>query len=69
MINEQFYVKICTIADDCSVLVDNFSKNVVKQNLTFSKLPDDQNWKIPLIYELLDLRSNNFSVNDFNYHI
>ena len=34
-----------------------------KQNLPFSKLPDDQNWKIPLIYELLDLR-----LNDFNYH-
>ena len=57
-----------TIADDCNVLVDNLSKNFVEQNLTFSKLPDDQNWKIPLIYELLDLRSNNFSVNDFNYH-
>ena len=57
-----------TIADDCNVLVDNLSKNFVEQNLTFSKLPDDQNWKIPLIYELLDLRSNNFSVDDFDYH-
>ena len=38
MINE-----LNTIADDCNVLVDNFSENVVKQNLTFSKLPDDQN--------------------------
>ena len=54
-----------TIADDCNVLVDNLSKNFVEQNLTFSKLPDDQNWKIPLIYELLDLRSNNVFVNNF----
>ena len=61
MINEQFYVKICTIADDCNVLV--------QQNLTFSKLPDDQNLKISPIHQLLDLRSNNFFVNDFNYHI
>ena len=53
---------------DCNVLVDNLFKNFVKQNLTFSKLPDDQDWKIPLIYELLDLRSNNVSVNDLNYH-
>ena len=59
-----------TIADDCNVLVDNLSKNIVKQNSTFSKLPDlpdDQNWKIPLICELLDLRPNNFSVR-FIYH-
>ena len=48
-----------TIADNYNVLVDN----MFKQNLPFSKLPDDQSWKIPLIYELLDLR-----LNDFNYH-
>ena len=57
-----------SIADDCNVLVDNLSKTFVKQNLTFLKLPDDQNWKTSLIYELLDLRSKNFSFNDFNYH-
>ena len=57
-----------TFADDCNVLADNMSKDFVKQNLTFSKLPDDQNWKISLIYQLLDLRSKHFSVHDFNYH-
>ena len=55
-INDQLVLckNLNTIADDCNVLVDNLSKNLVKQNPTFSKLPDDQNWKILLIYELLD---------------
>ena len=66
--NEDFLCKYLNIiADDCNVLVDILFKNVAKKNFTFLKLPDDQNWKIPLIYQLLDLRSYNFSVNDFNY--
>ena len=68
MNNEDFLCKYLNIiADDCNVLVDILFKNVAKENFTFLKLPDDQNWKIPLIYQLLDLRSYNFSVNDFNY--
>ena len=57
------YKNLNIIADDCNVLVDNLSKNFVKKDLTFSKLPDDQNWKINFIYEQRDLRSNNFSVS------
>ena len=49
-----------TIANDCNVLVENLSKNVVKKNLTFSKLPDDQNWKIPLIYQLIEFFCKRF---------
>ena len=49
------FTNLNSIADDCNVLVDNLSKNFVKQNLT---LLDDQNWKTPLIYELLDLNTS-----------
>ena len=51
-----------TIADDCNVLVDNLSKKFVKTKFNvFKVVMDNQNWKIPLIYELLDLILNNFS--------
>lgn len=56
-----------SIADDCHILVDDLSKHNVKQNLTFSKIPDDQTWKVPLICELIDIKSNLISVDNFDY--
>ena len=56
-----------SIAEDCNILVDILSKHVVKQNLTFSRIPEDQNWKIPLLCELINLRSNIISVDNLNY--
>ena len=47
--------------------MDNLSKHVVKHNLTFSKIPEDQNWKIPILCELIKLRSNIISVDNHNY--
>ena len=56
-----------SIVEDCNILVDNLSKHVVKHNLTFSKIPEDQNWKIPILCELINLRSNIISVDNLIY--
>ena len=59
MIMKRSYAKILIqLQKDCNILVDNLYKHFVKQNLTFSKIPEDQNWKIPLICDMINLSSN-----------
>ena len=45
----------------------NMSKHYVKQHLTYSMIPLDSNRKIPLICELLNVRSNLISIDNFDY--
>ena len=54
------------IAKDCNILMDNLSKHYVKQNLTYLMIPLDSNWKIQLISELLNVRSNLISIDNFD---
>ena len=51
------------LSKNCNMLVNNLFKNLSNKILRFQNLPDVQNWKIPLVYELQDLRSNNVSVS------
>ena len=59
MLIEFYYIQVIYMGASCvnkkvsdhyNILVDNLSKHYVKQNMTFSKIPEDQTWKMPLIW-------------------
>lgn len=56
---------LTNIARECNTEIMSLCKNYVKSNLKFADVPDDQQWKVPILVELLNVRSNNLMINDF----
>ena len=52
------------IARDCNTNVNNFDK-IVKQNVKFCETSAENEWKIPLLKELFDIRSMYYLLNEF----
>ena len=55
------------IARDCNTNVNNFDK-IVKQNVKFCETSAENEWKIPLLKELFDIRSMYYLLNEFEDH-
>ena len=53
------------IANDCNVHQSTLTKSTVKHRLVYAPVPDDSNWKIHILAELLDVRKNNYVIHDF----
>ena len=67
MIRNSCCVKnLCKIALDCDVNVSDLAKPLVKSNLKFSEVPEDFDWKINLVKELLQTRANLYVVHGFD---
>lgn len=62
------HCNLTDIARECNTDIMSLCKNYVKHNLKFSNVPDDQLWKIPILNELLNVRSNDLMINDFAIH-
>ena len=41
------------IAQDCNEQSRNLNKFYVKQNMIYNHIPLDQDWKLPILHELL----------------
>ena len=46
-------------ANDCSVNLSNLSKMLVKKQMQYFDVPLDHAWKVPILQELLNTRTNN----------
>ena len=57
-----------SIANDCNIDVFNLDKYTVKENLKFYPVPEVHSWKIPVVKELLDIRSRNYVLDNFVDH-
>ena len=57
-----------SIANDCNIDVFNLDKYTVKENLKFYPVPEEHSWKIPVVKELLDIRSRNYVLDNFADH-
>ena len=55
------------VAQDCNIDVNMLSKNYVLENLKYLNMPDDQAWRVPILVELINARSNNL-INGFDYN-
>ena len=46
-------------ANDCSVNLSDLSKMLVKKQMQYFDVPLDHAWKVPILPELLNTRTNN----------
>ena len=46
------------IAKDCLISVDSLSSTVVKQNMKYMRVPEPEEWKIPILKELLEMKNS-----------
>jgi len=53
-----------SIAQDCNVQSRNLNKFCVKQNKIYNHIPLDQEWKLPILHELL--KEDNIVLNNFD---
>jgi hypothetical protein len=45
---------LCKIGFNCGVAPSDLSANLVKSSLQYFPVPDDQQWRVPLLMELID---------------
>jgi len=58
-----------SIADDCSVNPSDLSKMLVKKQMTYFDVPLDHAWKVSVLQELLNTRTNNLYVEGFDDYV
>ena len=60
------------IARECNENNTHLTSNIVKENMKYYRVPVTEEWKIPVVNELIQLRngeldlSNNFEANELN---
>ena len=55
-----------SIANDCFVNLSDLSKMLVKKQMKYFDVPLDHAWKVPVLQELLNTRTNNLYVKGFD---
>ena len=55
---------LCKIGLDCGVAPSDLSANLVKSSLQYFPVPDDQQWRVPLLLELLDAHSDKMTIEN-----
>ena len=69
MIKEMFYVKILNLLHKIVMYIlqsRNRNKFLGKQNMRNNQIPLDQEWKLPILHELLKVNDDNFVLNNFD---
>ena len=66
----QFLAEIYfSIANDCSVNLSDLSKMLVKKQMKYFDVPLDHAWKVPVLQELLNIRTNNLYDEGFDDYV
>ena len=55
-----------SIANDCSVNPSDLGEMLVKKQMKYFDVPLDHAWKVPVLQELLNTRTNNLYVEGFD---
>ena len=58
-----------SIANDCSVNPLDLSKMLVKKQMKYFDVPLEQEWKVPVLQELLSTRMKNFYVEGSDVYV
>ena len=58
-----------SIANDCSVNLSDLSKMLVKRQMKYFDVPLDHAWKVLVLQELLNTRTNSLYVEGFNDYV
>ena len=51
--------------DNIFLTVDNLTKKILKNRLKYSEIPEDEQWRVPIVNELLNLNHDQFHVEGF----
>ena len=45
--------------------MDNLTKKIVKNSLNYAEIPEDEQWRVPIVNELKNLNHDQFHVEGF----
>ena len=68
-INKVLGRNLFCIANDCSVNPSDLSKMLVKKQLKYFDVPLEHAWKVPVLQELLNARTNNIYGEGFDDYV
>ena len=60
-----FGTNLRNIAIDCKVNIDSLTPNIVKNAMSYFMCPDNELWRIPLLQNLINIRSNEWFLENF----
>ena len=50
----------------CNTNIVNLSPQLVKTDMRYFELPENQSWRLPVIFDLLQARNNNAEITGFS---
>ena len=56
---------LLNIAQESECNIDELTPNLVKNAVFYRKIPEDEQWKVPFLMELLSIRSDDILVDNF----
>ena len=62
-----FKKNLTNIAKDCEVEVCKLTPNIVKTNMQYVKTPNEDEWRIPLLQNLIRIRTNEWTLPGFGH--
>ena len=62
----RFGSNLVQIAKQCAVDPTDLSSYIVRENMKFQKAPPDDEWKIPIVMELIQVRNGISTLSEFN---
>ena len=54
------------IAQSCNTTIENLSPQLVKTDMRYFTLPENESWRLPVIFDLLNTRRNLMEITGFN---
>ena len=61
-----FASNLSKIANECNIDINLLSANVVKKTMSYFICPENEIWRIPLLRNLIDVKTNQFVLDEFN---
>ena len=62
-----FKKNLTNIAKDCEIEVCKLTPNIVKTNMQYVKTPIEDEWRIPLLQNLIRIRTNEWTLPGFDH--
>ena len=50
------------ISKTCDIDIENLSTQIIKNKVRYRNLPENENWRIPILNEMLFARENNIEI-------
>ena len=65
-LNTVYGKNLYKIAQSCNTTIENLSPQLVKTDMKYFELPENESWRLPLIFDLLEARRNLTEITGFN---